>query len=180
MLHSQFKNIGLQPFVGKLDIEYYEPIEKLCQVAKKQAAKLHDLEVHQATSQYVSLCNKLIEEVENYVKFRKDQLIPYIQKLYEKDTTGHDCSKCTGNCNLQHDLRLTELEDSLMHMKDTLSRLQMVSLPLYSDTIYPDVYRILRNQMALIENALTDLFSLEETALIPKVKDAQKNIHVHS
>lgn len=53
----------------------------------------------------------------------------------------------------------------------------MVALPLYSETMYPDVYRLLRNHMALIENTLTELFSIEETRLIPKIIESQKKIN---
>jgi hypothetical protein len=56
----------------------------------------------------------------------------------------------------------------------------MASLPLYTETIYPDAYRVLRNQMALIENSLTELFFLEENYLIPKVAEAQKIINASS
>jgi hypothetical protein len=62
-------------------------------------------------------------------------------------------------------------------MRSILNRLQVVALPLYSDTAFPDAYRVLRNQMALIENGLTELFFLEENYLLPKVVDAQKRIN---
>ncbi len=180
MLRSESKNIALQPFVEILDKECYNTIEELCQIAKKQAAKLNELEVRHSTSQYVSLCSKLIEEIANYIQFRKEQFIPYVQKLNEKDSNGHDCTNCSGPCNIQHEGLLMELKDSHLHIKDTLYRLQMAVLPLYSETIYPDVYRVLRNQMALLENNLTELFFFEENYLVPKVEEAQKNIHARS
>ena len=81
---------------------------------------------------------------------------------------------------MQHDMQLNDLKQSHMQLKDIIYRVQMVALPLYSETIYPDVYRLLRNHMALIENSLTELYSVEETRLIPKVTEAQKNINAHS
>lgn len=77
-------------------------------------------------------------------------------------------------------MQLMELMASHNNIKGILYRLQMVSLPLYSETIYPDAYRILRNQMALIENGLTELFFLEEHYLIPKIVEAQKIINAGS
>jgi len=53
----------------------------------------------------------------------------------------------------------------------------MAALPLYAETIYPDVYRLLRNHMALIGSSLTDLYTAEEIQLIPKVIEAQRNIN---
>jgi hypothetical protein len=38
---------------------------------------------------------------------------------------------------------------------------------------------VLRNQMALLENSLTELYFVEEAYLIPKVTEAQKNINVN-
>lgn len=170
----------LQPFVKKLEDTHYNVIDSLCDATRKQARKLQELEVHQPTSQYITLCNRLIDEIQQYIKIKKESFIPYVAKLGERDSDGHDCSKCTGNsCNLQHNVQLAELKESHVLIKDILYRLQMVSLPLYSETIYPDVYRILRNQMALLENNLTELFSLEETYLIPKVIEVQKNINAH-
>ena len=74
-------------------------------------------------------------------------------------------------------MHLIELKESHSRIKDILYRLQMVALPLYAETLYPDVYRVLRNQMALLENSLTELFFIEDAYLIPKVIDAQKKIH---
>jgi hypothetical protein len=79
-----------------------------------------------------------------------------------------------------HEVKLTEFKESHKLVKDILNRLQMMSLPLHSETIYPDVYKLLRNQMTLLENTLTDLLYLEETYLIPKIAEAQKNINALS
>ena len=172
---------ALPPLVERIERSYYNVLNTLCDTARKQSRKLQELEVHQSTSQYIILCNRLIEEIQQYLKVKKDSFLPYINKLYEKEEEGHDCRNCEGlgSCNLQHDVQLNELKESHAQIKDILYRLQMVVLPLYSETIYPDVYRVLRNNMALIENCLTDLFSIEETILIPKVIEAQKNVHAY-
>ena len=168
----------LQPFVKRLEQSHYSAINVLCEGTRKQAKKLQELENHQATSQYITLCNRLIDEIQHYIKNKTDNFIPYVNKLNEKESESHDCNNCNGNsCSLQHTAQLNELKEAHVQIKDILYRLQMVSLPLYSETIYPDVYRILRNQMALLENNLTELFLLEETYLIPKVIELQKSIH---
>ena len=168
---------GLETLVEKLERSYYNVINTLCETAKKQSQKLQELEVLQSASQYISLCNRLINEIQQYIKAKRESFMPYVRKLLEKENAGHDCSKCTGDgCSLQHTAQLMELKEAHAHIKDILYRLQMVSLPLYSDTNYPDVYRVLRNHMALIESNLTGLFSIEETSLIPKIIEAQKNV----
>ena len=169
----------LKLLIERLSKSYYEVVLDLCLKAKKHASRLKELEVQQATSQYVTLCFNLIEEVQEFIKVRIETLIPYVASLSEKIEEGHDCKNCsgTGSCSVQHELHLSELRQSLVQLKDIMNRIQMLALPLYSETIYPDVYRLLRNHIALIENALNELYSVEETKLIPKIIETQKNIN---
>jgi hypothetical protein len=161
--------------------DYHDVISELCKIAEKQALKVTDLETHQVTSQYISLCIRLIEEMMEYVATQKQQLIPYLQTLYEKSSQNHDCRNCNGGgvCSLQHDMQLMGIQESHNKIKDVINRLQMVALPLYSETIYPDVYRVLRSQMALLENKFAELYFIEEGYLIPAVTEAQKNIYAN-
>jgi len=168
---------SLKQLSERLDKSFYDKINTLCGIALKYADKLKDLEVQKSTSQYVTLCSRLINEVQKFIAIKKDHFLPYVQSLSEKEDGGHNCASCSGGCTVQHDLQLQELKQSLLQLKDVIYRVQMVALPLYSDSIYPDVYRLLRNHMALIENTLTELFSVEQTQLIPKIVDAQKNIN---
>lgn len=167
----------LPQLIEKIDKSFYDALLSLCDAAKKHAVKLQELEVHLTTSQYVSLCNKLIDEVKGFVTLKKGNFIPYLKTLVEKEQSNHDCTSCEGGCSLKHEVQLMDLRQSHLQLKDIIYRVQMVALPLYSETIYPDVYRLLRNRMALIESTLTELFSVEETRLIPKITEAQKSIN---
>ncbi len=164
----------------KLGLECYDPLEKLCESAQKQVHKLEGLESQLATSQYTTLCDKLITEIIDCLKARRDIYLPYIKSLAEKVVADHNCSECTGSCKVNHDMQLIEMKVSHSSLRNIINKLNMVSLPLYSDTIYPDTYRVLRNQMALIENMLTELLFLEEHYLIPKIIEAQKKINAGS
>ena len=175
IVKDQYGNLTLPEFAEKIKVECYDPIERLCENAGKQIQKLEALELQQSTSNYTSLCKKIIEEISHCLAVRNEQYIPYIKQLGEKADTKHDCSSCTGSCKLNHDVTIVEMKASLSNIKGILYRLQMVSLPLYSETIYPDAYRILRSQMALIENSLTELFVIEDSRLIPKIIEAQKS-----
>ncbi len=179
---NPYDNDGLQQLVELLENTHYNTVLVLSEQAKKQAARLHELEVRQATSQYVTMCNRLIDQIQTHIKSKKESFLPYLRSLFEKEEKDHDCRNCngTGACSLQHEMHLGELKHSLIRLKDIINSIQMVALPLYSDTIYPDAYRILRNQMALLENSLTELYFFEETNLLPKVAEAQKNIHARS
>lgn len=175
---DKYSDTALLPFVERLLDDYYDNIERLCEVARKQADKVALLEKDRSASQYTSLCNDLIQEAQQHIKSRKEKYIPYIHQLSEKVSTNHDCAHCTGGCKMNHVSQPVELKASNDTMRKMVNRLQMVSLPLYAETIYPDEYRILRNQMALLETHLTELFFLENTYLIPKILEAQKNINV--
>ncbi len=168
----------LRPLIDRLDSEHYTVLYALCDRALKQANRLNDLEGDTA-SEYVMQCTRLIGEIQHHIKFRKERVVSYISELLQKESESHDCQFCTGkgSCSMQHGLTLAELRDSNGRIKSMLHRLQMAALPLYSESIYPDAYRVLRNQMALIENSLTELHFLEETYLIPKITDAQKKIN---
>jgi hypothetical protein len=180
MLHHQYKSLELKPFVEKLEIELYSTLEKLCTIAQKQATKLSELEVGQSTSQYISLCSKLLAEIDKQLQYRSQQLLPYINELSGKETDGHNCSTCSGGCKTPHSIILIELKKSLVEIKEILQRLQMAVLPLYSESIYPDAYRVLRNHMALIENNLAELLFFEESFLLVKISAAQTRIHAAS
>ena len=173
---------GLQAFVEKLDELHYDEINALCYIAKKQLLKVQKLEEPNAPSQYIKSLEGLNEEVEQYIKVKKEYLVPYIHSLFEKNETGHDCRNCTGSgsCNIQHEMQLTELKQSHIQLKDLIYRLQMLGLPPYSETSLVPSYNILRNQMAIIESCLSEVFRIEEIYLIPKVAEAQKNIHARA
>jgi hypothetical protein len=176
---THFNNGDSQALLKKLVQDFYSVIEDLTTAIQKNATRLQDLEIHLPTSQYIILCNRLVDDIRYLIKNKKEHLIPYLHALFERDTEAHDCRNCGkgGACDLKHDLHLKELNNSHFQIKEILYHLQMASLPLYSETIYPEHYRQLRNQMALLENTLTELYFVEVTYLTPKVVDAQKNIH---
>jgi hypothetical protein len=179
-LSSEQNSNALESLIVRLDRNFYDAILALCTAGQHQSERLKLLEIHQSTSQYITLCNRLVEEIRHFIKAKKEYLLPYLRTLSRKDSEAHDCRNCTGtgSCNLQHSMMLSELTESHVQIKDILHRLQMVVLPLYSDTIYPEVYRALRNQMALLENSLGELYFVEEAYLVPQVMESQKNIHV--
>ncbi len=168
----------LQPLLDRLEKSHYNVVSSLCLAALKYADKLQELEARNTTSQYVVLCHKLIEEIQVYINIKREHLVPYVRSIYEKEEEGHDCKNCSGSsCSAQHEMQLNELRQSHKQLKDIINRVQMVALPLYSETMYPDVYRLLRNHMALLENSLTELSLVEETRLIPRIIEAQKKIN---
>lgn len=173
-----YKSMALLSFIDQLHDDCYHSLSQQCINGRIQVEKVGKLESGEFTSQYLALCAAVIDEIEANIDSRKEKFIPYIKTLAHKSSTNHDCSNCAGGCKINHDMQLVELRASHQQIKDILNRLQMVALPLYTDTIFPDAYRVLRNMMALVENNLAEIFFLEENYLIPKIIDAQKSINV--
>jgi len=167
----------LKPFTEKLQLDYYDSIENFCKAAYRQAQKIKSMEKSESQLQYVVQCEDVIAEVEKHIKSRKETFIPYIHELSEKVKDAHDCSNCSGGCKVNHDMYVLELNVTNDGIKRALSKLQMITLPLYSEANFPDQYRLLRSNMALLETSLTELFFLENNYLVPKIQDAQKSIN---
>jgi hypothetical protein len=180
VIFSQYRNDELDSLIDKLNTEYYSVLDNYCKNASGIVYELEQYEPHASMLLYMSLGTKFLEHVTDFVNSRIGILVPYIQELHEKKLGGHDCSECKTGCSVNHAMQLMGLKESQIRIKETLYRLQSVAMPLYSDTDYPDAYKSLRDQMTMIDTALTELFYLEEAHLIPKVKEAQKQIHVYN
>lgn len=177
ILFSQYGNYSLTELISKLDKDYYQVLGNICDNALLHATKMQDGESHGATSLYVSMSIKLLQQIKDLLTIRTSVIFPYVGELDEKVQEGHDCRNCSGNCNAGHDMHLASLKGTHKSIKEILFRLQMVALPLYTSKDYPDTYKVLRNEITIIDTILTELFYLEESALIPKVMQAQKSMH---
>ena len=175
--YEEYNNITLKPFVEKLEAEYYRSIEMSCIASKAQCEKIKKIEISDSPIQYVALCETVISEIEKHIKDRKEVYIPYVNKLSRKVEDKHDCSNCSGSCKINHNMHILDLNATNEEMTKVLSILQMAVLPLYSDTLFPDEYRLLRSNMTMLETNLTELFFLENGYLIPKIAEAQNNIN---
>ena len=175
--YDEYRDKALKPFVEELQNDYYNAIENQCAATRRQVNKIKKLGVSDSSMQYVLLCDEIISETEQHIKNRKGIYIPYVHSLAEKARDNHNCSNCSGNCKINHDVHVIELNATNDEMKKVLSRLQVITLPLYSETIYPEEYRLLRSNMTLIETNLSELFFLENHYLIPNIVEAQKSIN---
>ncbi len=175
--YEQYVSDGLEPLTQKLVDDCYNSIETLCNNAMSQAEKVSRLETDNEASEYAQQCHEVIAEIILYIKNRKSVFVPYIHELTEKVASSHDCGNCSGSCKLNHDAHVTGLMISNELMKKALNKLRLTTLPLYSQTMFPDEYRILRNRMALLEMHMTELFFLEHNFLAPKIVEAQRSIN---
>jgi iron-sulfur cluster repair protein YtfE (RIC family) len=73
----------------------------------------------------------------------------------------------------QNDLIADTVKEAHDKIREILSRLQHLAKPLYLDIAQPLPYKILRNEIMIIETALTELFYLEEAILLPKAMEVR-------
>lgn len=178
--YNEYFTILLKPFTEIVQVEYYDAIDGLCAKTRAQAEKIRKLEKQGEHLQYIMQCENIISEIEKYIKTRKSIYVPYVHELSEKVSDNHNCSTCSGKCSVSHDMHVVELNATNEEMKRVLSKLQVSTFPLYSETFFPEEYRLLRSSMTLLETAITELVFVENNFLIPKIVEAQKQINADS
>ena len=153
---SQYRNISLEDLSANLRKDYYQIIEILCKCINQQCENLKSENLSEDSRIYVTLSKSHIPEVLKYIDHRWQIFSPYVTELIEKDVADHDCSCCSGKCDLQHSAKLLDLTLSIEEIK------------------------MLQNKISLLENLLNEAIYIEQTFLLPKVKNMQKMINAKS
>ena len=175
---GQHSALPLSEFTEKLRVEYYESIGRLCADVRDQVDKIKRIDATGMNHGYLQQCQSVLDKITSALNERRERFVPYLVSLADKVASDHNCTNCSGGCKLNHDVHLFDLSAAIKALKTTQSDLQLLSLPLYGETLFPDQYRVLRNLLALIESDIVELFFLEKNYLIPKVTEAQKAINV--
>lgn len=178
ILFAKFRSYTIDELLNKLDEGYYTALDIICTNARNCAAQLSVYTDHPSLGVYSGSYTTVLDDVQRLLLFRKEVVIPYIQELRAKVEDGHNCKNCSGKCHVGHNAQMMSLLASHDEIKELLSSINNLALPLHKDLHYPDAYRILTNEIAVIENMLTELFYIEESSLIPKILEAQKAINV--
>lgn len=123
----------------------------------------------------ITACRQVTEEMQAYITNRQHDLLVYIDQLIDKRMNSHDCTNCKGSCKLQHSEQLIFFEATYGKMvevfKDNLTVFARVT-----ETIFPDIVRLLHNQLILLESALTEAFFFETTQIRPLIYKMQQAI----
>jgi len=176
---QQAQEKNLKNLISYLDINYYNPVALLCEKADLQITIRHNGDGQQAAFQYTSLSKQLTTTVTQYIRLRHSALLPYVQKLIDKKDSGHDCSFGNTSCTSRHAAQICRIKLGHTTIHGVLSQLRAVVLPLEHPALHSEDYKELCATVAVLDRNLTDIFHLEESTLIPKVMDAQRNIHAH-
>jgi hypothetical protein len=170
---------ALQNLLVYLEKEYCAPIERLCKMVAENIAEVPG-EAHQSESSYTTLSARLAEQAVTYLSLHRQSLLPYLNDLVRKEEAGHDCRGCSVSCNEQHAAQLTAIRDAHRQLQDTMDQLRPAAASLPGETKQPDGDKSLRKDIRKLDEYLSELMYLEETAIIPTIVEAQQAIHAHS
>jgi hypothetical protein len=176
ILHSRYQKEDLLGLTERLNRDYYEVIDELCKPAATHASAIQELpetENNANTTLYINLCIKLIEEIRFQIRMRRQIVIPYLHQLLRILKNKSPCE----NVFVHNILIADTVKEAHDKIREILSRLQQLAKPLYLDIAQPLPYKILRNEIMIIETALTELFYLEETILLPRAMEVQDRIN---
>ncbi len=173
----EYEEKNLSRLIEDVNTSHYDRLRAMCHDLEDALERLRHHDFPAEAALYMSLAEKLREQVDGQLNWRSEIFVPYVHDLYRKNEERHDCSQCSGGCNIGHTSRLLSLKESHQKIKELLYRLQMVALPLYSDTKFPKEYKQLRDAIMLMDTELTRLFYLEESVVVPGIKEMQKQIH---
>lgn len=173
-----YKNMSLQAVAGQLQDDYYGVIPILCKHAREHAKYLQSKTIDQKLMYVVEHTLQWIGVIEDFIGHRNTLVKPYINELADKDSGGHNCQLCSGRCEMQHTAKVMEITTSLIHIKEQ-HRLFVDELPELLKGVHPQDVKCLNNTSMLLCNYLDELLRLEADILVPRIKDAQKNINAH-
>jgi len=179
-LQDNYVHLTLLEVAEKLHIDYYSIINGMVHAAGEKLTELKRIDVHHFTTRYINTCETVLSNIQQYLHERKSVLMPYLKTLHQKDITGHNCSTCSGACDMGHLSHFASLRDSHIKLGEELYQLQLSALPLYSNLNYPAVYSTLRCEMQLLDSLLRELIYLEEAFLMPGIIKSQKKINAHA
>jgi hypothetical protein len=129
---------------------------------------------------YVNHGRLLLKEVTGFVDERRAVFLPYITELAEKQETGHNCTHCSGRCDMRHTLRLLELTGTQQKLLNTADYIKQELLFLYDNEELKGSLRWLNNELTLIDSLLREVLTCEEQSLVPQIKEAHRKINAHS
>ncbi len=175
---SKYIICDLPEVANMLDAEYYDMMHRLCGNAEGYIEHL-DAATDVDTQAYNSYFKNFRDHLLKFVETRKAVFLPYIDELYNKSATGHNCATCSGRCEVQHGIKILELNSSVEQLRNVAAGLK-TSLPSLNNTAFKGELKILHNEIELLHNIINELLYLESEVLIPKIKEAQNSIHAYN
>ena len=155
----------------------YHSLLELCDKAMAEADQPHTRPEH---ADLIGHARAFATEVRSYLKERVTTQIPYLNELAEKSSTGHDCAQCSGKCDLQHTMRLYELNKSIEKILNATEYIYTEFEHVYKSFGDNTEIRSLHSAIMLLNHFLRTVLATEVAVLVPRIKEAQREINAHS
>jgi hypothetical protein len=172
---SLYRDMPLADLIDKVNEIYYEPIEMLARHINQYCEHLRSNYLLEGHLPYISLCDELVIVAKKLVNHRRGVFIPYLNELAEKDIAGHDCSTCSGRCNVQHGSKLVDFTISIQEVREAIDHLPIDDMNI--DSGHNTALKSLHYKATLLESLIKDVLLVEGDMLHSRIKDAQKSIH---
>lgn len=166
---------SLRELMEDIHTGYYKTISALCNNILALSIEIKGFGLPYDNG-YAALSERIVAETANYIDLRTTVFLPYINMLAQKDADGHNCSACSGRCELQHSENLIDFSMQLQQFKDKINDLVKASSKIYKRDEHYSL-KPLHNKITLLYNIITELLYIEEDALLPKIAGAQRNIY---
>ncbi|XZF14976.1 hypothetical protein ACTHGU_02490 [Chitinophagaceae bacterium MMS25-I14] len=179
VLFAHYHKEDLKGLIKCLNEDYYDPIIQSCiQIsgfADYISSKTPD---NVAGNLYISRCIRMLDQIKQEVETSKYVIAPYVNELYEKDTDGHNCSTCSGKCSIQHKVQIEQIKAIHKKINDIIQNIKQLEQPLSERGVATEHDgKIIHNELAILDNVITEMFYIEEEILMPKILEAQKHIN---
>jgi hypothetical protein len=171
-IYLQYQKENLPDLAEKLNADYREPLEALTLMIEKMALVPYP-------DSYKKIVDVLVNKLKTFLSF-KEELVLYSKQLHQKMVKGHDCRACSGDCSIDHSIRIAELYDHTRDIRQLLLEVHDFAITASSDIISRDSILKHKYGILLLEKTLCELFFLEEVFLVPAMKKAQKEIYARN
>jgi hypothetical protein len=155
----------------------YHSLLELCDKAMAEAGQLGNRPEH---ADLIGHAMAFATEVRSYLKERVGNQIPYLNELAEKSTSGHDCAQCSGKCDLQHTMRLYEFNRSIEKVLNSTEYIYTEFEHVYKGFGDNTEIRSLHSSIMLLNHFLRTVLAMEVAVLVPRIKEAQREINARS
>ncbi|MBS1614842.1 MAG: hypothetical protein JST06_01845 [Bacteroidetes bacterium] len=129
---------------------------------------------------YTSLCANLNTQLGQYMRLRRLVILPYFEELKQKEEEGHDCRSCGGRCEMQHSRHVMDIQEAHASLHELAEHLHPFNLSLPASSLTgTELLRDFRATVIKVEELLTEILFIEESALVPLIKELQRKIWAH-
>jgi hypothetical protein len=169
----------LQQLLARLQDEQYKHVTVLSTKIRSRLPIVKATETNATVLQYLHTVDRFNQVVIRHLRSHRLVLVPYISDLLHKEDEGHDCRACRGGCAMHHSERVREIETAHKYLFQDLESLKHAAMLLPEPTTDIKEFTLLRNDIYLLQEAISEVLFIEQSALLPMMLDLQRSIGAH-